>query len=238
MKLKVRAFNESGILEFRKYLEELRLDRTKPIPYELLENPELTSDIRGKAIVENVEIHTRLDAAKYLSEVLKNIDHNEYENNKMWTWLSLFFFDQLCPADKNGVRKPGDAYRYILSDNWRTYYRHILQLPFKIFKNHNGNGKVLLCNEINKIGEINESIASRQEFLSSASIIEVLDKLYFDAAKKTFKRGCTTTNSKGTIRRFVSIIKQFELTYDIFSMTSVQIMELLPKNEFNKWVAK
>lgn len=242
-KLRIKAFNDAGIAAFRKYLADLREDGNLDIPYEMLEDEALTTAVRGTAFIEEVSISTRMEAAKYLnSAIVGHLDPNEYENNNMWAWISLFFFDQLCPKNKNEKRKPGSTYRYIpTTDFMGGPHRHLLKIPFKIFLLHNEKGRILLCNEVTEPGNFNEEIANRQNVISNEAIIETIDQLYFDIQKYKPFKGAIDKNKinpkPGTLRRLMKILSQLELNYDLMAMHGEQILSLLPK-EFDKWKLK
>ena len=75
----------------------------------------------------------------------------------------------------------------------------------------------------------------RQEIGTNKSIIEAAKILYWDAEKKRPKRGSSPQEHKpGTLRRFVDVLQQFELTYDLYSINAEELITLLP-NEFKSW---
>ena len=238
--LKLRAFNEEGSNAFRRYLSELRENGCLPVPYAMLENDALTVTVKGSVNIDNVPIKTRMDAARFLHSILVGkVDPNEYENNNMWAWISLYFFDQLCPADSNGQRTPGMDYRYIPSMEFMGgRHRHLLKIPFSIYLSHGDKARVLLCNEIDSPGDMNEQIANRQNLLSSTGIMEALELLYYDNSTGRVKRGFINKSKKklkaGTLDRFWKIIGQLELTYDLYAMPGSKISSLLP-GEFDEW---
>jgi hypothetical protein len=231
MTMKVRQFNEEGVAKFRDYLVGLRADPALPPPFEYLEDDGLTTHVKGVAFVKNVPIPTRMDAAKYLKQALQNLDPDEFENNNMWAWLSLFFFDQLCPINASGKRKVGKTHRYIPSNDYKVHYRHLLKTPFLIFLSHGISGRLLLSNPVYKAGEINEQIASRQKIVGSSGVMQALDLLFFDEKTQAPRKGITTrkTIKPGTLDRFWRVLSQLELTYDVQSLKSADLIDLLPK---------
>ena len=59
--------------------------------------------------------------------------------------------------------------------------------------------------------------------------------LYFDEERGRPKVGAAVKTKKpGTLRRFVDVIRQFDLTYDFYSMTGQEILALLPA-EFDRF---
>ncbi|MDZ8118203.1 hypothetical protein [Pontiella agarivorans] len=241
MKKIVKALNDKGIQLFRDYLYDLKSDPGKDIPISLLDDTALTISVDGYATVEDtVAFSTRLDAGKYLFEALGLVSDSELENTGMWAWLSLFFFDQVCPANGKGLRSPGQDYRYIPSGGFgKGAHRHLLKIPFMIYKTHRMTGRVLLVSDLTKPGNINEEVVSRQKLISNPSIVEVLDLLYYDKNLDRVKKGIDdkkkVLTKKGSLRRFVQVINQFELTYDLYSMNSESIVSLLPE-DFDSWL--
>jgi hypothetical protein len=173
---------------------------------------------------------------------LAPLDRAEIDHNPgVWNWLSLFYFDRLCPPAA-GRRSPGRDYRYVLppvddAEHFRHYYRHLLAGAYTIYRLHQTGARVLLCGAIEKFDDFNEQLASRQEFVSNPGIIEAADLLYFDATAGKPRRGAASNKRRpGTLRRYVDVIQQFDLTYDLYSLTGSQILKLLPE-EFRKWSA-
>jgi len=241
MKKTLRAFNDLGISRFRYFLEQLRINGNLSVPFEYLEDTALTTSVDGFAEVDsNVIFSSRLDAGKYFSDVLKEINENEVENIGVWAWLSLFFFDQVCPKNAKGFMNPGQDYRYIPAKGFgKGAHRHLLKIPFIIYKLHGDNAKVLLVSKITKPGNINEEIVSRQKLITNPSIVSVLNELYYDKNENKVKKGIDDKKKiltkKGSLRRFVQIINQLELTYDIYSLTFDGLLDLLPE-EFDVWL--
>ena len=66
------------------------------------------------------------------------------------------------------------------------------------------------------------------------NMIELIDKLYWDVSLNKPKRGAVVRTRPGHIRRLEKILRQFELTYDIYTMPVHDIFSLLPE-EFNSW---
>jgi hypothetical protein len=105
---------------------------------------------------------------------------------------------------------------------------------------HGVAGRVLLVSDLTKPGNINEEIVSRQKLVSNASIINVLDKLYYDKERRRVKRGIDdkqkVLTKKGSLRRFIQVINQFELTYDLYSLNPESLVGLLP-DDFDVWLS-
>jgi hypothetical protein len=65
--------------------------------------------------------------------------------------------------------------------------------------------------------------------------METAGELYTDAHTSGFKRGAASSR-KGGARRLVAFLNQITLTYDIYSMSKEQLLNLLP-SEFNRFKA-
>jgi hypothetical protein len=236
MKLPVKSLNEAGMGAFREYLGRLRENPAEDIPYEFLNQTEYVSEIRGYAEVDTCYLlGTRWAAGQFLVELLRDVDGHEYSNSGLWAWLSLAFFGQLCPIYAQGKNTVGEEACYIPSTDYKNYYRHKLLGPFNLYRRHGIYASALLTNPVHTVGDVNETIASRQEFVQNHEMMKVVHRLYYDEEKKSFKRGTTTKEGRrGSAHRLWAIKEQLDLTYDFFSMACDDILRLLPE-EFDSW---
>jgi hypothetical protein len=231
--MEVRLLNQTGTQVFREYLADLRGGVQNPIPSGLLDADEYTQEITETVIAESRGFSSRLEAAVYLSSILRSISDAVIEEPGLWSWLSVFYFDQVCPPGPEGTRQPGEDYRYILTTDYRSYYRHLLAGPFRIYHAQGERGRILLTNPLDKPGDINEQLASRQDMVASPGVMEAADLLYFSSADNAPKRG-VAGKRPGNLRRFVTVVQQLDLTYDLYLMTGPEILRLLP-SEFDRW---
>ena len=228
----VRALNDEGIQKFEQYLENGAIGG---IPSDLLSDDETSYEPPWTASVERKEFADRFEFGEYLNTALKDCDQREISHHRdMWTWLALFYFDQLCPADAKGSRKPYKSYRYVYDHNYKYYYRHQVRTPYALVKDNGQSARVLLRAPLNRHGELVEQIASRQKIAGCGSVMDAIDGLYYDEELEKAKLGVTTRNRPGVILRLINILEQFETTYDLHSMSGEEILEMLP-HEFDKW---
>src|SRR5262249_11852361 len=150
----------------------------------------------------------------------------------LWAWLALFYFEQLCPKTAHGQRKPGELARWIPEvTNYQRYYRHLLAGPYRIYRAHRDNPQramALLCNPLDRPGDIVEQLASRQEIVTNRAIVESATRLYMDAATARPRRGAGGKGA-GSARRLADVLNQFDITWDFYAMDSVNLLSLLPK---------
>ena len=233
--MKLRILNEFGLEIFREYLDNLRNGLNEPPPLKILNDKDTSVSIDDGPEIEQKKFANRRDVAVYLKETLEDFSFTELESNiGLWSWLDLFFFDQTCPVNPEGKRNPKADYRHILSLNFRHKYRHLLFGPYRIYVAHTNSAFSLLCGDITKPGDFNEQVGSRIEKVSNGGIIQILDLLYYDREKDKVKRGASDRKKKGNLRRFIDVTDQFDVTYDLFSMTTENISKLLPE-EFDEW---
>jgi hypothetical protein len=236
--MKLRKLKESGIKIMQEYLDSLSTESPLAYPLHVLTDPS-TSDSLGTDIeIEFRQFSSKLDAAKYLDELFVAADiRNIIYDKGLWAWLSLFFFETLCPPAKKGKRKPGEIAKWIPEvDNYLRYYRHLLAGPYRIYNaNRDWPERALafLCVPVYVHGEIMEQLAARQGIITNKSWVEVATTLYYDNKTKVAKRG-SSGKGPGTPRKLSRVIKQFDLTFDLYAMTSQQLLELLP-SEFDKF---
>lgn len=234
----LRVLNPEGIEQYRAILENLNWDPTSEVRMDWVFDDNFSDPINNDVQVEFILFKDKLEAARYLAPVVRELNlPDKYYHQGLWAWLTAFYFDALLPnGDKRS--KPGRDYRYIppVDRSWRTVYRHLLAAPVRIFETHGDLARVLLHGQLGRHGDFMEQLASRQEIASNHGIIEAVDLLYWDEENHAPKRGARATDrSPGTLRRFVDVIQQLMVTYDLFSLTGSEILELLPEREFSPW---
>jgi len=231
--------NADGLARFAGYLAALRGGSRADPPRELLEDPQCTSELSAPAQVDARPFASRWGVAQYLSEQLAPLPPEEVEENAgLWAWLALFYFDQVCPKPVEGPRKPGRDYRHIPDFDYLYRHRHLLYGPYVVYRRHRGYAILVLSGPLQLESGIYQDITSRQDMLGSRGVIEALNALYLDRSRGLPKRGAQRgTNAPGTVRRFVRVMQQLDLTYDIYGMSGAAILQLLPE-EFDGWQEK
>lgn len=236
--MKLRRFNSDGVATFVSYCARLALEPTLPPPIQALTDPSLTEEIPGEIEIPKRGFATRLEAGRFLNELMEHHGVALPERDRgLWTWLTLFYFDEVCPADGNGNRHPKAEARLVpLLDNHQRFYRHLLLGPFLIVRAHRNDPDraiAMLCNPLWKPGEIAEQLASRKELVTNRGVVELATRLYYDTAAKSFKRGAGSS-VKGAARRLAALLNQLDLTYYLYGMSADQLQALLPK-EFDRF---
>lgn len=230
--MKLRRLTQDGIAAFGEYLDALENEPSRPVPMKALNDPVLSEALPTDVEVTQRKFANRYEAAEYFDNRFSDAGLSEVERDAgLWSWLALFYFDELCPPDHTGARSLGERARYILEPtNFQRYYRHLLAGPYRIYRAHRKNPEIalaVLCQAINKPGDIVEQLASRQELVSNPAVIEAATRLYVDAKTKQPKRGAQT-KAPGSVRRFADVLLQFDLTYDLYAVTTSELLKILP----------
>lgn len=237
--MRLHRFNDDGITRFGEFLDMLSKDGGLPLPTNLL-----TDAAYAVPVSPGIEIHAqqftnRLNAARYLDSVLSQIAGIDVERDAgLWTWLGLFYFDQLCPRDGRGHRKPMERARWIPAvDDARRYYRHLLAGAYRVYVAHRDDphrAMVLLHVPFPTITHFWFQLASRQELVTNPAIMEAATELYVDQNTMSAKRGATNHKAAGSVFRYVAVLNQFDPVWDLYAMTKTQIIDLLP-TEFDRF---
>ena len=235
--INVRVILPEGENKFREYIHKVRVNPSTP-------RPNLNSTPFSKIFSPNVVIDETKSFAtkKDLAEYLCNTFTKSYISREaaigergLWTWLSYIWFDQLT-NNQNNILKRDEYYICTEPSNYRRYYLQLVAAPFIIYTALGGSriSMIFLYNPPYQSNDFTERVAPNQFIISHPNIVEAIYNLYWDVTKGKPKRGATSIHRPGNVRRFIKIIRQFELTYDVYSMTAAQIIDLLPE-EFDSW---
>jgi hypothetical protein len=235
--MNLRRLKEQGILQFTDFLYSLIGNTPLPYPSALLTDPEVTDEISPSIEIEQRAFGTRFAAAEYLFNLFKGSGLIDIERDRdLWAWLSLFYFEELCPPDAKGRRKPGELARWILNTSGRRYYRHLLAGPFFVFRQHAVRPEralALLCGPLHQMSDVYLEIADSPQLVTNAGVVELATRLYYDPQKGKLKRG-TARDRPGGARRMGEVLSQFDCTWDLYSMDADEVLSLLPR-EFDRF---
>jgi hypothetical protein len=242
----LRRLTDEGISHFRTYLERVGQGPKEDPPFDLLTDPVFSEAVQGAIAVprdppEDV-LKDRFALGSWLHGLLAPLQQNTLPRDyRLWNWLSLRFFDHLCPAGGDGIRRPRRAEAYILDATFShtKYYRHLVRMTWMAVSLHGDYGKILLKPRsvdgppLAGSGEIVEQLASRQSLFGNATLIEGAYRLYFSEDEQRPLRGAGGSGA-GSPRRLATVVQQLDLTYDLRDCTSEQFISLLPR-EFDRW---
>lgn len=236
--MKLGRLTPLGSELFSEYIDKVRQDSEVSLQKDFL-----SSSLYFEVIDEDIEVElrkfkTRFDLAKYLESLIRTsyMQKNIEKDTLFWEALTAFYFDLLCPLDKNKKRSLKRKEYYIPQTEYNRYYKHLLLGPFLIYRAHIDEPEKtisLLCNPLDTAGELYENIAGRQELATNPAVVEAVTKLYFNPQTQHLKPG-SGSKGPGSPRRLATVLDQFDLTWDLYSATTDEIMNILPK-EFDKF---
>lgn len=233
--MKVRRLNSVGLAEFSSYIDKLSKGVSSNLPVYLLDDDRTSDDISFQVIVENKKFISRYEMGVYLCELLSDENLQSYIGDAgFWSWFALFWFDQLCSKDTAGNFKPSRVYNYVLSESYYHRPRHAVYITWQLVQRYGEDARFLLCKAMNVRGELTEQLMGRQGILSSRGVMELASELYFDYEAGNFKKGATSRKSAGCVTRYVAWLQQLELTYDLYSISKADLLEILP-TEFKRF---
>ncbi|MFC5521937.1 hypothetical protein [Polaromonas jejuensis] len=233
----VRVLNGEGIVEFSKFLARLREHPAGEVPWNLLDDGRYSDPMDDALSIEQRDFDNAFVFGEYLVSALATCEARVISRNHgLWSWLALFFFDFLCPKNADGLRKPLQDDLYVLQPefNFRRYYRHLVRTPWQAVRMHDEAAKVLLLSSGRGVRtDLAEQIGGYQELFGSSSVVRAAYELYFNPETQKPKRGAGGKGA-GSPRRYSSVLRQLELTYDLAECPSSSLINLLP-SEFNSW---
>lgn len=235
MRREVRSLNRLGIDRFRAYLRKVRDGAVLPAPVELLEDLGYSTELPAEIPLDPPVIGDRLALGRYLVDLLEPLDAQITDRDVgLWAWLSAALLDQVSPPDASGGRRPGQDYRHIPDFTYRHRHRHLLFGPYHVYRRHGERSALLLSGPLHAESGIYHEIVSRQDLIANRGVIDAAVALYFDRRRGRPKQGAMSHGHPGTVRRFVRVLQQLDLTYDIYGLSARQLLELLPE-EFDIW---
>ncbi len=231
-----RRLNRSGVERFHAYLTEVHGGATDDPPAAMLEDGRYSAELPIDLEVEPRRFVSRYHIGAYLAKALATLPHEHADTDEgLWSWLSLFWFDVLCPRRADGGRRPGGAQRHVADFNRRSRYRHLLYGPYLVYRRHGEASGVLLTGPAHQESHFYQVITSVQDLIANRGVLEAARRLYLDEATNKLKPGCQPSRPRpGTVRRFVRVLQQLDLTYDVLGMSGEEIVEILP-GEFDVW---
>ena len=233
---KLRRLNARGVEEFRRFLQEIREGADfQPSPA-ILHIDDYSPRVTPAIEVQSVQFGTKFAAAQYLSEILAPLDGPALAGDiGLWSWLALYYFDQLSPKGVGGRRRPREDYHYIpsVSNSW-IRERHLLAGPYKLYMLHRERARLLLYPSVHEHGAFVYDLGFRRDLITNRGLIEGIDLLYWDAKRNRPKMGATTTTRPGNLRRLIAVLQQLDFNYDLYGMSAREILDLLPP-EFDAW---
>ena len=227
----IRRFNQKGIATFRDFLGSCREHANAAPAQELLTDKQMSEPITPQIEIEQRPFKTKRDAAVYLHDRLGRIPKEALINDDgLWSWLSLFYFDVICPTSA-GQRKVRNDYTYIFeSKSMRHFYRHLLFISWRILDVAPKHNRLLLDSSISVLDKFSSEVMKRLYLTRIPCFFEVLDRIYWEPELGRSRKGvvdAVRVTAGDLSHRLPLRIRQLEKTYDLQSLTADALIELL-----------
>lgn len=147
----LRSLNADGLARFKEFLLAIKTEPGLAIPVGLLERHEYTDGVDVAINVEDKPFRDKLEIGRYLVTLLERLPVSAlFSNSGLWAWLTLFYFDQLCPKDGHGRRRRLSLEKYFPSTtDFRVGFdKHLLFFPWKMYKLHGDAARHLLLGSV------------------------------------------------------------------------------------------
>lgn len=230
--IQVRSFNRTGLDAFRQFLATVREGGSSEAQYDLLESSSLTEVSYPGVHVDDRKFKKRREVAGYFHDIFRDVPAEQLRRDAgLWSWLSLFYFDQVCPLN-GGKRTVRNDYTYIyMPEESRYFYRHLLFISWYAQQLAPDYNRLFLDVPLHRLDKFTQDVFKRLYLTRIPCIFEVLDRLYWDRSAGRPRKG---VNSPGRVvagdlaHRLPVRIRQLERTYDLLSIhDACQLLDLL-----------
>lgn len=201
----------------------MRQNPEAEVPTDLLEHSQLTEVVSPEILIAVEYFQTKGEAARYLSARLGKTRAEEIATDAgLWTWLSVPYFDSLCPV-LNGSRVVKNDYYYVFEPkNSRHFYRHLFFVSWQLLQLAPVHNNLFMRTRLSSLDSITTEVMKRLYLTRLRCIFEVLERLYWDPVRRKPRSGITGSKViAGNLRyRRPQRISQLEKTYDLMSLNA------------------
>lgn len=230
--MNLHRFTDTGLSRFSAYLDSLTTPVPAPFPNKILHDPSCSELVSTNVDITPRAFASRRDLAGYLNSRFTAGEYRPSLKDKhLWAWLACLLFMDLCPKDRFGALVPGARQRWIPDPtDFRRYYRHLLMGPYGILEAHLDEPEramAVLCQPPGRPGDVVEQLASRQEVVTSPTLMKVATKLFYDSTTGKLRRGAGGKGA-GSARRLIDVLNQFDVTWDLTALPAPDLLAMLP----------
>lgn len=239
-----RAFNERGMLRFRQFLEQYQEGTVySDDVMKLVRDTSLSNLWEQQRLEINLpQIASKKELAQTVCDSFEKAGYTELpirrgseSSRGLWTWLAAYAFHLI--RTRNANKRLREYAYYIADQQWNRIYRHRVAAPARhcwLFRDKVRNANLLLYGPAHQLSDWEEQVGSRLDRIRNRELVIAMNHLYWDPKVAKPKRGAQNRDHGGTLRRFLRVMSQLELTYDLQSLAAEQILDLLPP-EFDRW---
>jgi hypothetical protein len=114
-----------------------------------------------------------------------------------------------------------------------VHYTHQPFLVYRFLREKLSLAEIILHSPPGVYPKVFRELCKRRWAISCLPIVELSIKLFWDSSNKRWKEGAAT-ESPGGIVRLIEVLSQFDLTYDLYSLSADELYNMLPK-EFDRF---
>lgn len=238
--MKLRRLTNAGVGDFNAWLGRLKDAPALDPPLRLLTDDVTSESFQPEIDVEQQTFANRFGAARYLANKLAVPGvMNPERDVGLWAWLTLFYFDQLCPKRADGTRTVRALANYVPEVGMsRRYYRHLLMGPVLMYLAHIREPECLRALLYGPLhvgtAETYRLFVENSSLVASTAAVGVATMLYFDSKNDKLKRGAGSKESGGC-RRLIAFLQQVDCTFDLGAVSRFTLIGMLPR-EFSKYL--
>ncbi|MCY4156588.1 MAG: HNH endonuclease [Gammaproteobacteria bacterium] len=193
----------------------------------------------GDILVKRRNFASRREFAEYINQrVVEAGVFADADEHGMWEWLSLLYFDAVCPISPDGQREPGVDGRHLLEDpDARRRHRHLLRGPYMSYRRYNGgpNGELdlLLSYALPVHGIAATHLGERLRLMASPGALIAASRLYVHPISGKPKRGYS--DEEIGLRAYCRFLNNLPDCFDLSNLSADTIIALLPAS-FSVWL--
>lgn len=244
--MEIRSLTRKGEERFEDILYGIKSEERRDFSIAEVNDVPFSNFFEPGIKIGRVDFKSRYEMGKYLYNLFSE---NEVSRDTLlrdpgiWNWISAFWFEILVPYEQdNKKRVIRDISSYIFRPDQtegkaKKGHRHLVLGAWEAYYLHGEFSELLFYTPVYQHGDFAEQLSAYQDIITNKGLIEAAYNLYWDEKKKAPKRGATSRNREGSLRRLIRVVEQLDLTYDLFGMNAQEILDILPR-EFDQWKNK
>ena len=243
---RVCELTQDGMAVAQKYLEGIRANGWTPLPTGLLFAPEYSRPVEPEACVEERTFANRREAGEYLLGQLEPLGSAQVtERPYLWSWLGMLYLEHTMMGGEGGGRRFAEI-AYLIdprSHDSRDRSHHRLLMAYDIWRLHGDEAWMLLYDRVDAMGQFALRVVQSPGLFRSLGVMRLIHQLYGNRITGKPRAGTLGSDNAsapaGSLPRLIVVLNQLSLTYDVYDMTSEQLLDLLPPefNHFRQFVA-
>ena len=242
--VKVRKFNQAGIVTVKELLSKIRNDNELHAEdaKSLLFNSLLTEEVGGAPEVDlERTFATKMEMIDNFTPIITDEVLAKYQKDSgFWTWLAIAYYKQFLKSKNNILKVATDCCWIFDPDEYRFSRRHFVAGTMDLHRDFGHSVteglEMFFAGEPYSFGGLLDAITYKEEFARIPAMLQTAVWLYYkpDSSKKV-KPGAATQDKPGTVRELARMADQFSMTYDIFDAKDAgKLWNLLP-SQFDKF---